>query len=235
MIELVLVIVIIAIIGTLAATRIDSITAWKEESDIRRFANLWETLQHHSFTKGTGYRLVLDLEDGTYYVRREVPLDPGEVRDVDYLANLRTKGEQERRRREEEEEALQSLEEEFLEQDRRQSGALDKQYYQNIFRDPEADVRLAVPLEFPSLAERQQLDSGLRIRDVVVEGELIDEDQAVIRFSPRRLSQLAVVHFIAGENVFTMAVHPASGRVRVLAKDISFEEAFRDWIKKERR
>ncbi len=231
LIELVLVVVIIGIIGTLATTRIESIGAWKHESDIRRFANLWETLQQHAFTKGDGYRLIVDLDDNSYTVRREVPLDPGEIRQVDYLKNLRTKGEQERRAKEEEEEQLKSLDEEFLEEDQRRSGALDRLYYQATYRDPELDVRLAVPLEFPEMAKSQRLTLGLKIRDIIVEGKLIDSRRAVIRFSPRRLSQLAVVHFLADESVYTMAVHPASGKVRIFSKDITFEEAFSDWIK----
>ena len=41
LIELVIVIGLIAIIGSLTISRIDSISSWKHQSDVRQFANLW--------------------------------------------------------------------------------------------------------------------------------------------------------------------------------------------------
>ncbi|MCB0325673.1 MAG: type II secretion system protein, partial [Bdellovibrionales bacterium] len=142
LIELLMVVALIAIIGTLSVQRLDSILGWRQEGDVREFVTTWQFLHNEAAARGESYRLVIDFAANAYHVLREVPLDPGESVEVDYLKNLRTKGEQERRTKAELEE-LKTLDEEFEEEDRRQSGALDQLYYRTRFRDPNAAVRLA--------------------------------------------------------------------------------------------
>lgn len=225
LIELVVVVALIAIIGSVIVVRVDSILGWKLESELRKFSHTLQLLRSDSVQRQERYRLVIDLDTQSYYVRREVPLDPGESLDVDYLANLRTKGEQ-IRRQEAEESELQSLDEEFREQDLRLGGSLESLYYQSAFADPFASVRLGVPLSFPSLAERQELDSGIRIRDVEIGEDRITEGRVSLRFIGRNAAPEALIHFTAEENVYTIVLHPQLAHVQILAKDVNAEEAF---------
>lgn len=222
LIELVLVIVIIGLISAVMATRFDSIQVWRVESDIRRFADLWGFLYSEAFARGDSYRLVMDLNRQVYYVRREVPVEENEVRQVDYLANFRTKGERERRAKKEQEDMVGSLQEEFEKEDRRLAAPLDVLFYQTVFSDPQAPQRLTVPLEFPSLAEEKSLPDGLVLRDVVVNGETSNNGQVYLQLSPSGSSEIAAIHFEAGENVFTVSMDPATGRVTIDEGDLDF-------------
>lgn len=222
LIELILVVVLIALIATFAATRIDTVVLWKLEGDIRKFAGTWEFLFNEAYGRGESYRLVINLDRNSYYVRREVPVEGTVIRQVDYLENLRTKSEKERRAKKIEEEML-SVKEEFEEEDRRQSGALDTLYYQTMFSDPEGPRRLARPLEFPSLAEERVLTDGLEFRDVQTRGEKVNSGRVFLRLSSRGSGEFAVVHLAAGETVFTVAIHPATGKVSVFDGDIDLE------------
>ena len=188
-----------------------------------------ELLRQESISRGESHRLIVNLNNDSYRVLREVPRQPGESTEVDYLKNLRTRKEQERREVEEEEEQLLSLEDEFVEEDLRQSGALDVLYYQAVFRDPLADVRLAVPLQFPTLAKWKKLSAGLSFRDIVINGEKFTDGRAEIRFSSQHVAQLAVIHFSSGDAIFTLAVKPESGSVEVYGKDVSYNDAIGDW------
>ena len=222
LIELLLVIVLISIISTFAVTRLESIIGWKQEGDIRRIMSTWQLMFNESFARGEGYRLILNIDNNSYYVRREVHPEGNTTEQVDRLENLRSKKEKSRRA-EKEVESLPSLKEEFAEEDRRQSGSLDSLYYRTLFSDPEGPVRLAVPLEFPALGEERTLAEGLKIRDVVVRGERLEQGEAVLRFSPRGGTEFAVVHMVAGDVVYTLVNDPATGNVKLHVGDMDFE------------
>lgn len=225
LVELVLVVVLLALITTLAVTRLDSITGWKLERDLRQFAGTWEFLYNESFARGEAYRLILNLDEDYYYVRREVPLSDNEGAKVDLLANLRLKSEKERRAKKEEEELL-TLEEEFTEDDAKQNLPLERQFYDVEFNDPESAKRLARPLEFPSLADRQELSEGLGFRDVRLEGEAIKEGTVSLHLSPGGTAQFAVVHLNALDTVYTIVIHPATGKVSIMPGDKDYEVPF---------
>lgn len=232
LIELLLVIALIAIISTFAATRLTAIGGWKLEGDLRRFSSTWQFLFNEAYGRGETYRLVVNLDENYYHVLREVQLERDEVRNVDYLKNLRTRREQERRKEEEEEE-LATLEEEFVTYDRTQSGAIDRQYYNTKFRDVYADVRLSRPLEFPKLAEKKYFVPGLKIRDVLMQGsdDVIDEGEVIFRFSPQGAGDFAVIHFTLGTGeeddedlqVYTAVSHPATGNLSLVFGDKEYK------------
>ncbi len=226
LVELVVVVALIAVIGTLSVQRLGSILGWQHESEMRAFSATWQFLHNEGAARGEAYRLILNISEGSYHVLREVRLDPSESVQVDYLQNLRTKGEKERRS-EKELSDLRSVEEEFEEEDRRQSGALDSLFYQTRFRDPDAGVRLSPPLEFPSLAEPKKLSAGLSFRDVIIEGEESNSGTAILRVSGSA-SQFAIVHLSAGEQVFTIYNNPATSVVRVLGGDREFDWSLND-------
>lgn len=221
LIEILLVIVLVAVISTLAAGRIDTLVQWKQEGDLRKFRNTWESMFSESLARGESYRLVIDLDRNTYYVRREIPPDGTEVKQVDYLANLRTRGERERRSSEAAD-SLPSLEEEYKDEDQRQSGALDGLFYRTMFADPAGGVTLGRPLEFPNLAEPVELTQGLAFKAVVLRGERIERGSVAIRFTPRGAGEFATVHMAAGEDLYTLVNNPASGKVRMHSGDIKF-------------
>lgn len=222
LVEMIFVVVIIALISTFVVTRFDSLLIWKQKGDLRAFLNTWEFLFNEALARGESYRLVIDLDNNSYFVRREVAEQGDTVRQVDHLTNLRTKGEKERRGRREEEYEL-SLDEEFKEEDARQSGALDSLFYGSIYADPEANLRLAIPLEFPALAERKTLTDGLYIRDVRTQEDEAKKGQVFIRFSPRGASEFAVVHFTIRDHVFTAFMNPSTGEVALRDGDLNFE------------
>lgn len=226
LIELMVVIVLIAIISGFTITRISSIALWQHESDLRRFTGLWQALQSEAFNRREAYRLVLSIDSNTYTVRREVPLEQGEIKQVDYLQNLRTKGEQERRKRQLEDQALGSVDEEFQRDDLRQSGSLVPLYYASVFQDPQADVRLTVPLQSPQLGEERQLAQGLLIRDVEYAEERIAEGSFYIRLAPGKQVVPMVVHFQSGEDVYSVFADPVHGRVRTEVGDLRFRDVF---------
>jgi hypothetical protein len=182
---------------------------------------VWQLLHNESAARGEGYRLIIDLEENSYLVYREVLLDPGESVEVDYLKDLRTQGEQ-KRRADEDAEEFKSLEAEFEEEDLRQSGALEVLYYRQRFRDQNANIRVAPPLEFPSLAEPSSLSNGLEFRDVSLGGETISSGKATIRISSAD-AQFAVIHLQAEDQIFTIANNPATRAVRVHSGDLEFQ------------
>jgi hypothetical protein len=229
---LLLVIALVALISTFAATRLTAIGGWKLEGELRRFSSTWQFLFNEAYGRGETYRLVLNIDENYYQVLREVQLDRNEVRNVDYLKNLRTRREQERRK-EEENEKLASLDEEFTAYDRTQSGPIDGQYYRTKFRDVYADVRLSRPLEFPKLADKKHFVPGLKVRDVFMQGadEPIDEGEVIFRFSPQGASDFAVIHFTLGTGeeeeedlqIYTAVSHPATGNLSLVFGDKEYK------------
>lgn len=218
LLELILVIALMAVISTLAVSRVDSITGWKYNRDVRKFISLWEFLNAEAISRRETYRLYLDFEKQSYYVRRELPPERNRalIRDVDYLSNLRTKGEKERREKEKEEEAKESLEEEFAAEDQRQTNSIEEQFYQFYFNDAGSEASLSVPLEFPSLAEEEVLTDGLKFKDIKIKGETIDSGTSFIRFSSRGMSDFAIIHISIEEdkeNQMTILMDPASNKV----------------------
>jgi prepilin-type N-terminal cleavage/methylation domain-containing protein len=208
LLELIVVILIIGVISTLAASKLESVAGWKQKSEIRAFANLWEFLYAESLARRESYRLSLDLDNGSYFVRREVSLDRDSIKQVDYLKNLRTRGEQ-RRRRESENQNLLSLDDELRADEDRRSIPLEVSYYAALFSDPNEEKRLAIPVEFPSLAQNKVFPQGLRVRDVRTETGHFERGDIVFNFSPNKMSPSALIHFaVDNSNVYSVYLNP---------------------------
>ncbi len=222
LVELIVVVLIIGVISTLAVSRLESLTGWRQKSEVRAFTSLWEFLFAESLARRESYRLVLNLDDRTYYVRREVKLDRDAVRQVDYLKNLRTRSEKERRSKAAAEDTL-SLEEEFSSEDERRNAPLELSYFNALFSDPHEEKRLAVPVEFPALAQTKAFPPGLRIRDLQTAGGNIAAGEVQFRFSPNANSEPVLIHFeVDGGGIFSVIVSPAMGTAKIVSGDIDF-------------
>lgn len=222
LIEIALVIVLLALMSTLAASRFGIIDNVRQKSSISKFVNTWEFLSQQARARGESYRLVVDIPRNTYTVRREVPLESARPKQVDYLKNFRTKSEQERRAREDQEK-LATLEEEYKEEEAREGDALENIFYRTVFRDPEGSSRLGIPIEFPSLKDDIRLPDSVHIRDVIVRGEEFRDGTAAIRFTASGANEFAVVHFAVGEGAMTAVMNPATGRVQLNTGDVKYE------------
>lgn len=214
LIELVLVVVILAVITTVAASRFSSLTGWKQESELRYFSSLWRQLFNEAYGRGETYRLVVNLDENYYQVFREIPLPPGKSVNVDLLSNLRTKREKERRAKEDAENII-SVEEGFKKEDERTAESLDIQYYSVRFRDLNTAVELGHPLEFSNLVEKKYFTDGLRIRDIERGEEKIEEGQVIFRFTPQGSSDAATIFFSLNEQVFKAKSEPTSGNLKI--------------------
>lgn len=224
LIEIIFVILIIAIISSFGASQFQSIHIWRQRGDIREFVATWELLYQTAITRGHTYRLIMDLDDNSYTVRREIYDSQDRVQQVDYLKNLRTKSEQERRAKEALERELGTIDEAFEAEDRREgSKTLEQLFIDTFYIDPEAPVTLGYPLEFPNLAERKQFPDGLALRDVKTLAGKTTEGSTFVRFSPRGASEFAVVHLTLGEDVVTVFMNPSTGVVSIFDGDKDFE------------
>lgn len=213
LIELILVITLIALMMTVAAQRIDSVLIWKQRAAVRQFANVWQFLYGEALGKSQAYRLIIDFSGNSYAVRREIPLEEGQAKNVDYLAHWRSQSEKERKANEVFNKKL-SIDQEFTEEDTRQSGSLEKLFYQDIYADPYVNVRLGLPLDFKHLGERQFLAADVSFADLLTAEGKQTEGVAFIRLSPRGGSSFAVVHLsVAGKFYYTVSINPLTGKM----------------------
>ncbi len=225
LIELVMVILIVVVISGLAVNRLGSLGGYKSRAALRNFIDTWQFLYHEAEGRREDYRLVIDLDRSQFYVRREVPPEDKAYVQVDYLKNLRTKGEQERRAKKEEEN-LKDVTTEFEEEDIRQSAPLETLFYQMLFQDRSGPIELTRPLEFPALAEVQTLPPDLRIKDVATLANKATSGTVFIRFSAQGATDFAVVHFdVAGEG-FTAFLDPATGSVILKNGLVDYESTY---------
>jgi type II secretory pathway pseudopilin PulG len=221
-VETVVVLFLIGFLFVVFANRFSVALGWKQRSELRAFTNTWEFLQQEAMNRGESYRLILNLDRGSYSVRREVNPPDGAVVQVDLLKNLRTKGEKERREKKDEDQAM-NLDEAYKMEDIRQSDSLDKLFYGFLYHDPAGTVELTAPLEFPSLAEEQFLPDGIRFRDVKIADTRYENGRAYIRFSPKGGSDFAVVHVQTADQIFTVFMNPSTGELQTKGGDLDFQ------------
>lgn len=228
LVELIVVIILVGLISSVAYTRVDSVLRFKQNETLRNFAGTWEFLYQHSIARGEAYRMIIDLEEETFQVLREIPLKPGEVKQVDYLSGLRTKGEKKRRKAKKLEEQMASVEEQLKLEAERRNGPLEELYYQMLLSGPGGDVKLTPVPEFEEMAEPSIL-SGIVFKDVKNSSKTITEDQAFIRFSPRGGIQHNLIHLTIedAEYDYTLYMNPTTGKVVI-------EDGYKnyDWAKK---
>lgn len=219
--EVAVVIVILLVMTTVAASRFGATDKLRQNSELRHFINTWEMVQQAASGKGDSYRLILDLDRNTYFVKREMQVRTSKIRKVDYVNRLRS--DKERARRAAREQRKESdIKQQVAEQIARESGPLDEQFFDMIFRDPNADVELTAPIEFPSLEQDQELRE-IVIRDAYVSGREVDRGMAIIRLLGSGATEFAAVHIVAGKQVYSAVMNPATGRVRLDEGDVVFE------------
>ena len=192
----------------------DTVQGWRVKSGIRQLIRTWEAIYNEAVMKNTNFRLILDLDTQSYYVRREVQLEPNQAQQVDYLKNLRTRKEKQRRAQQELED-LPTLEQEFEQDDAQSAQDLDKAYYAHVYSDPASGFRLGRPLSFPELGEPIRLPEGLTITGVKVHGKIEEKGQPFVRVSARNGAEFAVIYITAGEQEFTLLNDPGSGTFSV--------------------
>ncbi len=223
LVEMILVIILFVFMSGLVVTRFESLMGWRQRGDLRKLIDTWEFLYTQSISRNTGYQLRINLDENSYRVLREVTrTNDDEVQNVDYLANLRTQGEKKRREEKKLEDSL-TMEEEYAREDLRQAQDLETLFYQEIFADPNGNVRLGTPIEFPKLAEEQKLSPGINIRDLRSPRGEITEGIGYVRFSPRGASEFAVMHFEVGSQVYTTMMNPSTGKVLLENGDKKYE------------
>jgi len=221
LIEVAAVIVLFAVMSVLAISNFGLLDSYRGDTELRKFISVWELVAADSQQRGESYRLIIDLDDQSYTVRREVPLEEGAQKKVDYLENFRRKM---GRKKLEDEEPLLSVEEEYKREDLREGDTLESIFLKTFYHDANEPTRLGTPLSFPSLAERQRLPESLRIRDVQVGNEKFEEGEVSIRFSSTGMSDFAVVHLVTPGNgrVQTAHMNPANAVVKVEVGDQTF-------------
>lgn len=223
LIELVVVVVLIALIGSLAISRLDNVMLWKQRAEIREFGAVWEVLYGEAARRGKRYRLMLNLDEGSYVVRQENPALNDQVKNVDYLANLRLDSQKQERAKAAESDVA-SVEDQLKEDDYLASMGLETQYYMTLGADAGL-ASLSVPVDLPSLGTPHKFANDLKVRDIVTTHGRKESGTAVIRFSPRGGSEFAVIHFVLGDSIITMLLNPASGQLQTIPGDVNF-----DWL-----
>ena len=224
-VELATVVVLFGVMALMVVGRFDSMSDWRAQQGFRAFLNTWEFVFREALAQREPYRLVIDLDSNSYSVFREVPQTTSAVVQVDFLKNLRTRGEQTRREQERGKD-LESLDEELKREDDRQTESLESLFYEFAYSDPNGNVRLARPLDLPQLAEPKQLPNGISFRDVKLGTEIIEKGEATIRFSPLGASDFAVVHIKNGEETFSAILNPSTGELDVKNGYIDYEWTF---------
>lgn len=223
-IELVLVIVVISMMASMMGGQFSSVRGWRTKSGLRALIRTWELVCNEAITKNSNYRLIFDLDNQSYYVRREIQSAPDHVQYVDRAKNLRSEKEKERRSQEEAEE-LPSIEEEFQKEDENQNQDLDKVFFSYIFSDPGAGFRLGLPIWEPSMGEPTRLPDDLVITGVKVRGRVEQDGQPFIRVSARSGSEFAVVYVKMGEQEFSLLNDPGASTFSIKDGHVDF-----NWI-----
>lgn len=223
LVELVMVILLVGLMSVVVVSRSDQILFWRDEQSLRTFLNTWEFIFQEASGRHEAYRLVIDLDEQSYWVLREVRENRTVARQVDYLKNLRT--ERQRARREQQRQSdLQSVAEEIEQDTDRQAQSLEVLFFESVYPDPLGNIRLARPLEFPSLADPTKLSGGVRIIDVKLQSELRSSGQVQIRFHPQGAADFALVHFEKSDGSAVSAIlNPSTGKLMIQPGYIDYE------------
>lgn len=226
LVELVMVILIVAVLATVVTTRFDALTLFRKKGELRSFLNTWQFLVNEAAGDGNTYRLIIDLDNNSYFVRQEIPLPPNNIEHVDLMKNLRLRSEKERKQREEDERALSVEDAAKVQEEQEENMSVEELFASALFRDAGKNVQLALPVNYASLGEEQVLSDSVRIRNIILDGEMISSGRAELFFSPQGVSSIAVVHFDVGDQQLTAILNPLSGESRLLSgeADVQFIE-----------
>lgn len=206
----------------ISATKFNALDSLNFKSSLRKFTGTWEFLYSEAKAKSEAYRLIINLENNSFTVRREIPIFSNIADSRDVLKDFRLKSEVERLQKQDQEK-LKGLKDELDESEQSEGGVLENLFYQKIFFDPNADVHLGLPLDRPSLAKDTFLGSGIIFRDIKVAGEKAAGPEVVLRFSANGTTDFAVVHLQADQVIYTAVINPATGKVTLYDRDLDFD------------
>jgi prepilin-type N-terminal cleavage/methylation domain-containing protein len=186
LIELVVVIAILGIVMTVVGLRLGVFSFWNEETFIRRLSETIVFLHHQAVADQSFYQLEFDFEKNTYRI--------GVLRsDADVNADLTDIGED--------------------------AGAITLELAAYLNPSVGKEFTLIPPPGFPSLAEPFKFPEGMFIERLrTVRGITEREKGAVdyIRFSPRGLSEFAVIHLGLRDTAQrTILVNPFTGNTEI--------------------
>jgi type II secretory pathway pseudopilin PulG len=219
LIELVVITVLIAIISTLAISKVDSVVVWRQKSEVRKFANVWQFLYNEALGRQQTYRLVIDLDNQNYYVRREIQVTQDLASSTDLLSGFRDETEFDRAKNKNTKKGSDaddaSLEEEYKEAQAIEGDALDQLFFKQVFADPSGQIELRTPLEFPSLAEKRSFTGGLKFKQVKLQNEQQNSGEVFIRITPTGAATFAVVYLQIDDYVFTVVMNPSTGQIMI--------------------
>lgn len=227
LIELVFVIVLIAILSYLMVGRLDVVGGWRVKTSLRQFVRVWETIYADALAKQESYRLIVDLNNQSYYVRREIGAEQQTFEQVDRLSGFRSKTES-ARRTQREQENLKSVSDEYAEQDERNATDLETQYYSSFLGSIGQSTRLGIPLNFPDLGNSSAFADGLEIKGIKVRGRTENTGTHYIRVSRQSGAEFAVVHLTANDQDFTVVNDPGTGKLSVLSGHVDFDWKLRN-------
>lgn len=224
LVELIVVVAIIAIMTSFLKTSTDALFGWKIKGELRRFMGTWEMLFREAGQRGVSYALIVNLDNQSYTVRREVPIerDFSGFQQVDNLQGFRLQSEKDREERKDVESNL-TVEQEFQNEDKRQARPLEQIFFETMFSDPADSKRLTVPLEFPRLMDNTIFSQGLRFKDIKLGSEYFTRGEVMIRFSARGGSPFALVHYTVNGDPFTLVSDPVTGRLRSINGEVDLD------------
>ncbi len=224
LIEVAFVILLILLISAVVVGGgFDFVFAWRQKGSVQKFLNTWELAFQEAAARRSSYRLVIDIANNSYYLRREVIATGDLGRHADYLERARSRRRTRRDMRREREISRRSLAEEYQEDEERQSGLLENNFYAFVFADPDAPVEIATPLEFPSLAEPVELAGGVFFKSVKTPRGEERDGEPFIRFLPLGAAEFAVVKLDINGETFSAFMNPGSGQLSLEQGDLNFE------------
>lgn len=179
LIELVAVVLLIAVLSTFFVSRFGFNSSWSVDSSLRELKNKIDFVIQDSNSRRISYHVEFNLSENSYIIWEISPLDANDVTQVDTLAGLRSRSQQQRRRERDEVNAFNSFEEEFTRAILRDARPLDELLYTYIFDDPFSEQRRIPSLEYPAISEKVFLPPEVRLKDV-----LINNQSAPMHFTP---------------------------------------------------
>lgn len=194
LIELIVVILLIAAMFAVVGFKTGTFTFWKEESFIRRLSETFVFLHHQAVTDQAFYGIEFDFKTNSYRV--------GVLKsDTDNSAELAELAQE--------------------------AGTLSLELAAMLNPALGSAQTMIPPPSFPSLADPIPLPQGMRLQDVETTKDKKDGSQsstALITFSPRGFSDLAVIHLRQSNNApVTIRINAFTGKAEVYREYVEFD------------
>jgi len=217
LVELAVVVLLIGIFSVVVVTRFDAITTYRQNGQLRTFLNTWQFLLNEAAADGNSYRLIVDLDTNSYLVRQEIPLPPEAQEKVDLNKGLKLQSEKARQKRKEDELALSPDEAFRLLDEQERVRSLDELFALSVYIDPDKNVVLAQPINFPSIAEEQEFTGSIRIRNITVDGVELNRGRVALHFTPQGAQNIAIITFDIDGQIRSALLNPLSGESKLIS------------------